>query len=338
VALCFAVALALPAQTGNAAERRATVTNSIGMSLTLVPMGEFMMGAGEPAKEAAAFFNNAYGTNLPNERSFENEYPQHRVRITRPFYLGTHHVTRGQFRGFVADTGYKTDAETALQAGAVGWSQKARGFEFNARYSWRNTGFEQADDHPVVDVSWRDAVAFCEWLSRKEGKTYRLPTEAEWEYACRAGTTTRYSSGDDPETLAKVGNVADAAAKARYPEWRATIRANDGYVFTAPVGKFRANAFGLYDMHGNAWEWCADLYSATYYANCPVDDPAGPRSGHDRVVRGGDWSSWPNDARSAVRDQSEPRSRYCFTGFRVARNDDGKAETGVPGQKTGQKR
>ena len=95
---------------------------------------------------------------------------------------------------------------------------------------------------------------------QKEGKTYRLPTEAEWEYACRAGTTTRYYSGDDPETLAKVGNVADAAFKAKFPDWRYTIKASDGYVFTAPVGKFKPNAFGLYDMHGNAWQWCSDWY------------------------------------------------------------------------------
>ena len=88
----------------------------------------------------------------------------------------------------------------------------------------------------MVCVSWNDAVAFCEWLSKKEGKTYRLPTEAEWEYACRAGTTTRYYSGDDPETLAKVGNVADATAKAKFPDWKYTIKASDGYVFTAPVG------------------------------------------------------------------------------------------------------
>ena len=92
----------------------------------------------------------------------------------------------------------------------------------------------------MVNVSWNDAVAFCKWLSRKEGKTYRLPTEAEWEYACRAGTTTRYYSGDDPETLAKVGNVADATAKAKFPDWKYTIKANDGYVFTAPVGSVQA--------------------------------------------------------------------------------------------------
>ena len=198
------------------------------------------------------------------------------MRITKPFYLGTYHVTRGQFRQFVADTGYKTDAEKGEKPGAWGWDPDKKEFGFNEKYSWRNAGFEQTDEHPVVNVSWNDAVAFCKWLSQKEGKTYRLPTEAEWEYACRAGTTTRYYSGDDPETLAKVGNVADAAAKAKFPDWKYTIKANDGYVFTAPVGKFKPNAFGLYDMHGNAWQWCADWYGADYYAKSPADDPTGP--------------------------------------------------------------
>jgi hypothetical protein len=109
-----------------------------------------------------------------------------------------------------------------------------------------------ADEHPVVNVSGNDAAAFCQWLSKKDGKTYRLPTEAEWEYACRAGTTTRYYSGDDPETLAKVANVADATIRAKFPEWTWTSKASDGYAFTAPVGQFRPNAFGLNDMHGNA--------------------------------------------------------------------------------------
>jgi formylglycine-generating enzyme required for sulfatase activity len=146
-----------------------------------------------------------------------------------------------------------------------------------------------------------------------------LPTEAEWEYACRAGTTTRYYSGDDPETLAKVGNVADAAAKAQFPDWKYTIKANDGYVFTAPVGKFKPNAFGLYDMHGNAWQWCADWYGAEHYAASPVDDPTGPASGNVRVLRGGSWSDWPDFSRSAIRYWDYPDFRLDFTGFRVAR-------------------
>ncbi len=140
----------------------------------------------------------------------------------------------------------------------------------------------------MVNVSWNDAVAFCKWLSRKEGKTYRLPTEAEWEYACRAGTTTRYYSGDDPETLAKVANVADATVKAKFPDWKWTIKASDGYVFTAPVGQFKPNAFGLYDMHGNVWQWCAGLGRLrAITTKSPTDDPTGPATGSYRVARGG---------------------------------------------------
>ncbi|MEI8376521.1 MAG: SUMF1/EgtB/PvdO family nonheme iron enzyme, partial [Planctomycetota bacterium] len=183
----------------------------------------------------------------------------------------------------------------------------------------RNAGFEQTDEHPVVNVSWNDAVAFCEWLSKKEKKTYRLPTEAEWEYACRAGTTTRYSSGDDPETLAKVGNVADATAKAQFPDLTWTIKASDGYVFTSPVGSFQPNAFGLYDMHGNAWQWCADWYGEDYYAKSPADDPSGPTTGSGRVLRGGGWYGRAGSCRSAHRDRITPEIRSNSLGFRVSR-------------------
>ena len=172
----------------------------------------------------------------------------------------------------------------------------------------------------MVNVSWNDAVAFCKWLSRKQGNSYRLPTEAEWEYACRAGTTTQYWSGDDPETLAKVGNVADATLKAKFPDWKGTMKASDGYVFTSPVGSFRANPFGLYNMHGNAWQWCrADWYDESYYDASPEDDPKGPDSGSFRVLRGGSWGGGPFDARSAGRGQLTPVFRFFLTGFRAAR-------------------
>ena len=174
---------------------------------------------------------------------------KHRVRITRPFYLGVTEVTRGQFRAFVDETGYKTEAEKDGKGG-YGWDEEKKEFRQDAKFTWLNAGFEQTDEHPVVNVSWNDAVAFCEWLKSKEGQAYRLPTEAEWEYACRAGTTTRYFSGDDPETLATVGNVADGTAKAKYPAGL-RIAASDGYVYTAPVARFQANAFSLYDTHGN---------------------------------------------------------------------------------------
>ena len=290
------------------------------MKLTLIPSGEFMMGSGESAEATAAQFNNTYGEGLLKAEFFNDEHPRHRVRITRPFYLGTYHVTRGQFRQFVDDTGYKTDAERAERVGAYGWIPAKKAFGFSEKHSWRNAGFQQTDEHPAVIVSWNDAVAFCKWLSRKEGKTYRLPTEAEWEYACRAGTATRYSSGDDPETLAKVGNVADATLKTKFPDWKYATKASDGYVFTSPAGSFQPNAFGLFDMHGNAWQWCADWYGAEYYAASPVDDPTGPGAGTDHVLRGGSWNYGPYNARSAVRIWTSATDQYFDPpGFRVAR-------------------
>ena len=263
--------------------------NSIEMKLVLVPPGEFLMGSGESAAETAALWKKSYGRDDLKPDAFQDEHPQHRVRITRPFYLAARHVTRGQFRTFVADSGYKTEAENGKNPGAWGWNPDKKTFGFNKTYSWRKAGFAQTDEHPVINVSWNDAMAFCRWLGHKEGKTYRLPTEAEWEYACRAGTTTRYSCGDDPQSLTKHGNIADAALKSLFPERKYAVEASDGHAFTSPAGSFQPNAFGLYDMHGSAWQWCSDWYQPGYYAVSPMDDPTGPDSGSDRVLRGGCW-------------------------------------------------
>jgi formylglycine-generating enzyme required for sulfatase activity len=211
--------------------------------------------------------------------------------------LGVYEVTRGQFRRFVDQAGYRTEAEKDGKGG-VGWNRQEKKFEQNPRYTWRNPGFEQADDHPVVIVSWNDAVAFAEWLSRKEGKTYRLPTEAEWEYACRASTTTRYVCGDDPKGLAEVGNMADGAAKAK----------QDGFMYTTPVGRYRPNAWGLCDMHGNVCEWCWDRYGNDFYKSSPVDDPAGLLEAADRVIRGGGWYDAPSRCRSPTAAGTRPTS------------------------------
>ncbi len=292
--------------------------NGVKLEMVLIPAGEFMMGSGESAEAMVEYFNanySAYSADIKAE-DYKHEHPQHRVRITKAFYLGARHVTRGQFAQFVADEGYKTDAEKDGKGGVAiddkgQWTQKPE-------YTWRTPGFAQTDDHPVVNVSWNDAVAFCQWLGRKDGKNYRLPAEAEWEYACRAGTTTRYWCGDDPEGLAQIANVANATAKAKFPGW-STIRASDGYVFTSPVGSFRPNAFGLYDMHGNAWQWCRNRYGADYYTASPPDDPKGPDSGPDRVVRGGSWNRWSLNARSADRSRFTPDFRSSIAGFRVAR-------------------
>jgi hypothetical protein len=169
------------------------VTNSIGMKLALIPAGEFLMGSHESLDDIEAKFpGHEYKSKLERKILDEDEWPQHRVRITRPFRLGVYEVTVGQIRQFIQATGHKTEAETdgADGRGKGGWGISDDG-KFEGRkpeYNWQHTGYELTDDHPVVNVTWNDAVRFCEWLSQKEGKKYRLPTEAEWEYACRAGT------------------------------------------------------------------------------------------------------------------------------------------------------
>ncbi len=279
-------------------------TNSLGMTLVRIAPGSFLMGS--PDSDAMA---------EPDEK------PQHKVFIAKPFDLGATQVTVEQFRRFVDAERYKSDAEKDSRGG-YGWNQSAGKFEQAPKYTWRNSGFSQGDDHPVVNVSWNDAVAFCAWLSKKEGGSYRLPTEAEWEYACRAGTTTRYSCGDDPEGLVLVGNVADATLKAKYPGVTA-INASDEALYTAAVGRYRANAWGLYDLHGNVWEWCSDGYDSRYYAKSPAADPLGLSAAIDRVIRGGSWYSEARDARSAFRGRSGMEFRSNFLGFRLARGQRG---------------
>lgn len=181
--------------------------------------------------------------------------PSRRVRITRPFYLGAHEVTRGQFRRFVDDSGYQTDAEKGDRKGI-------RVIEF------------------------------------AEGET---------------------KVAQDPEDLASIGNVADAAAKGRFPDWKWTIRGSDGYAYTAPVGTFRANKLGLYDMHGNVFEWCSDWWDAAYWKNSPSEDPAGPATGSERVLRGGGWCHHLWSCCSADRNvRYQPAFGYNIIGFRVA--------------------
>ncbi len=277
------------------------VTNSIGMNLKLIPAGEFLMGS--PQTEA--------------DRSDDEK--QHRVRITKPFYLGLYEVTRGQFATFVRESSYRTEAESD---GKGGWGIDEQGkFAQKPEYTWQNTGFSQTDDHPAVNVSWNDAGAFIKWLNSREDVVYRLPTEAEWEYACRAGTTTRYSNGDDAEQLALIGNIADASLKAKFSDWAGSITARDGHVFTAPVGSFQANGFGLHDMHGNVWEWCEDWYNpeACNGRTGTTDDPF-VQGDSFRVLRGGSWRNAPSYLRSAYRHGNAPVPRSFNLGFRLARS------------------
>jgi formylglycine-generating enzyme required for sulfatase activity len=269
-----AALIALPApRTAFAVER---IENSLGMRLVLIPAGQFQAGSTADAPQAE-----------------DDERPQHWVRISRPFYLGAYEVTQAQY-------------------------QRVMG----ANPSWYRPGGPGADQvrgldtsrFPVDMVSFDDMVEFCQRLSarpeeRSAGRAYRLPTEAEWEYACRAGTTTAFSCGNSlSPTQANI--AADHQPLAALPS-----AAERGPL---PVGSFAPNAFGLYDMHGNVWEGCADLYGFDYYAHAPVVDPQGPAVGTGRVVRGGDWRFPASFARSANRDFTRASRRDLGNGFRVA--------------------
>ena len=297
--------------------------NSLGMKFVRVAGGEFTMGSDATPQDLTQRFPNY---DLPRLRKIDDEAPAHRVRITRDFYLGQHEVTVGQFRRYVERSGHIAES-IADRSGGYGYNpaydpdKSVRGDAFEGRdpkYSWTNPGFKQADDEPVVNVSWNDAVAMAKWLSVLEGRHYRLPTEAEWEYACRAGSDTMFPNGDDAAGLSAIANTFDADAAVNWPRWQQyALSAHDGYAFTAPVGRFAPNAFGVYDMLGNVWEWVSDWYGADTYGNSPRADPQGPASGSRYVRRGGAWHSWSLYARCGFRNWNRPESRYTLLGIRL---------------------
>jgi len=282
------------------------MTNSVGMKLTLIPPGEFGMGSTVSAAEIDRLFPGG------QVEWYEHEHPHHPVRITRPYYLGTHEVSVADFERFVTATGHKTTAEKEGKS----WGYKDGKWQEVDGLNWRKPGFDQQSTHPVTSVSWEDAVAFCQWLSREDGRTYRLPTEAEWEYGCRAGTDTLFFWGDDPDAGTGYLNAADETGTPDGRSWTYKFNFKDGYAATSPVGRFKPNAFGLHDMQGNVREWCSDWYGG--YTSTPVDDPTGPTAGSDRVLRGGSWSLGARVCRSAFRCGFTPAYRISFLGFRVA--------------------
>ena len=243
-----------------------TLTNSIGMKLVYIKPGSFMMGS--PTGK---------------EKRSDVEGPQHRVTITKGFYMGAYEVTQEQYERVMGTNPSR---------------------------------FKKGGNYPVEKVSWDDAVEFCKKLSAQEGKTYRLPTEAEWEYACRAGTTTPFAFGNTIST-----------DQANYDGDYTYVGGRKGKnrKCTTPVGTFQPNAWGLYDMHGNVWEWCGDWYAKDYYGRSPETDPQGPTEadatkfdwGSGRVLRGGSWCSFPYGCRSAYRLGLDPSLRFNFSGFRV---------------------
>jgi len=265
-----------------------TFTNSIGMKFVLIPAGGFMMGSGISASEVASQYGG-------KEEWYKREQPQHRVTISKPFYMQTREVTVGQWRSFVQDSGYKTEAETG--GGAYVWTGKK--WEKKEGAYWDNPGFGQSDNNPVTCVSWNDVQAFLKWLNSKEGKNYRLPTEAEWEYAARAGSTTRFCYGNNKDGLDEYAWYGDNSGRHIHP-----------------VAQKKPNSWGLYDMHGNVWEWCQDWYGD--YSSGSVTDPTGPSLGAARVNRGGGWILSAGLCRSADRDGNAPGGSSGNLGFRLA--------------------
>jgi formylglycine-generating enzyme required for sulfatase activity len=237
-----------------------TITNGIGMEMVLIPNGTFMMGSPKTVQGDGG-------------KQIRDESPHHEVIISQDFYMGQTEVTQGQWKAIM---------------GTEPWKGKEN--------------VKEGDNYPASYVSWTQAGEFCQRLSKqeeKQGRKYRLPTEAEWEYACRASSKTAYSFGEGSKSL---GDYA----------W---FNGNSNGQ-THPVGEKKANAWGLYDMHGNVWEWCSDWYGE--YPNGAVSDPVGPRKGSLRVLRGGCWIVEAALCRSALRRWNFPSGSDSYYGFRVA--------------------
>jgi formylglycine-generating enzyme required for sulfatase activity len=232
------------------------MTNSLGMRLSLIPPGQFVMGS------------------PPEEEWHREDEIQHRVTLTKAFYMGATEVTQGQWKAVMGE----------------------------------NPSFFTGDALPVETVTWEQAAEFCRRLSEKEGTLYRLPTEAEWEYACRAGTTTPFHTGNTIST-----DQANYDGNYTYADGKKGIFRES----TIRAGSFAPNPWGLHDMHGNVWEWCADWYRE--YPKDAVTDPKGPTEGQARVVRGGTWINFPAVCRSANRGKTVPMSWNFHFGFRVVR-------------------
>ena len=238
------------------------------------------------------------------------EIPRHRVRIGYAFAVGKYPVTVGEFARFVADTGFDPGEECYTSEPG---KQPMKG------RSWRNPGFAQTEDFPVQCLNWADAKAYVAWLSKTTGHVYRLLSEAEYDYANRAGSTTTYFWGDNPNAACAYANGADLDTKAQLP-LSLTASCHDGFAFASPVGRFKPNAFGLYDTAGETWSWLEDCWSESY-VGAPVDGSAN-RTGDcaQPALRGGSWSARPQMLRSAQRLRYAGDLRIDDHGFRVARS------------------
>jgi len=252
------------------------------------------------------------------DESIFTERPAHKVELDS-YWLGKHEVTVAQFRRFVEETSYTTTAE---KAGGSETLDKIGILENRQEgLRWSAPGFPQEENHPVVHVSWEDAVAFCQWLAKKTGEPYTLPTEAQWEYACRGGRRTLFIWGDSLKDGQGWLNTADKTFAGKYPDAPDILDSwDDGYLYTAPVGSFRPNAFGLYDMVGNVWECCLDGAEQreffSYLKKMSRKNPVGPIGKDNCIMRGGSWVR-ANVLRPAQRGVAKLDDSNCGAGFRV---------------------
>ena len=267
-----------------------------------LPGGEFTMGSapGQPERD-------------------DDESPPRRVQV-KQFALGKTEVTVLQWRQFVQASGYLTEAERQVQAaGCFTWEPDDTEWAWRAGRNWRDPGWRQKDSEPVVCISWNDAQAYLRWLAQHSGMPgWRLPSEAEWEYAARAGSTTRRPWGDEAGAVCAHANGADRTAGPRGRAWSEPAACSDGHWYAAPVASYRPNAWGLHDMLGNVWEWVQDCYGP--YASAPSDGSAHQASAcPGRVVRGGAWDDPPAVLRSAERFWLGQVNRNNNIGLRIAR-------------------
>jgi len=224
----------------------------------------------------------------PDEPYKKDDETRHKVHITKPFWMSKYEITNGQFEAFTVATQYVTEPQQTDSP--TTWIDLKNNPE--VEQPWHDLG--------VVRITWNDAVAFAKWVSESTGETFALPTEAQWEYACRSGSTGMYYFGNSEEQL------GDYAWFSPNSNWHTHV-----------VGGRQPNAWGLYDMLGNTWEWCADWYGETYYASSSKEDPMGPQTGDRRVFRGGGWAGNPEHLRAAFRNWSTPDFQNDDVGFRV---------------------
>ncbi|TAN52597.1 MAG: formylglycine-generating enzyme family protein [Methylococcaceae bacterium] len=270
--------------------------------LIVIARGEFDMGS--PANEDGRDENE-------DDQAGAGGKPI-KVRIDYALAVGQYEITRGEFARFARETKHNPEGGCYHWTGAL---------ELKPEYNWRNPGYEQGDNHPVTCVSWDDAQAYIQWLNGKSHQQYRLLSEAEWEYAARAGKgSRRFPWGDDPKysELCAYANAADKTLQKKLG-WSPVAPCSDQYVYTAPVGEAKPNPFGLHDLHGNVWEWVADCYKDSYQGTSNDGSPVEETGCSRRVVRGGSWGFVPRYLRSADRSGDSPDFRDDDGGFRLAR-------------------